>query len=51
LPTFRLQGVTRLKRLTLVADAGRMIRGTLFPIRDVTGGVEAALSLVKSLQK
>jgi len=49
LPTFRLQGVTRLKRLTLVVDAQRMIRGTLFPIRDVTGGVEEALVLVRSL--
>lgn len=51
LPTFRLQGVTRLKRLTLVVDAQRMIRGTLFPIRDVTGSVEEALALVRSLRE
>ncbi len=49
LPTFRLQGVTRLKRLTLVIDAQRTVRGTLFPIRDVTGSVEEALALVRSL--
>jgi DNA-binding HxlR family transcriptional regulator/peroxiredoxin len=49
LPTFRLQGVTRLKRLTLVVDARRTVRATLFPIRDVTGSVEEALALVRSL--
>ena len=51
LPTFRLQGVTRLKRLTLVVDAGRVVRGTLFPIRDVTGSVDDALALVRSVQR
>jgi len=50
LPTFRLQGVTRLKRLTLVVDQERVVRGTLFPIRDVTGSVEDALALVRSVQ-
>jgi DNA-binding HxlR family transcriptional regulator/peroxiredoxin len=49
LPTFRLHGATRLKRLTLVVDDQRVIQGTLFPIRDVTGAVEDALTLVKSL--
>lgn len=49
LPTFRLHGATRLKRLTLVVDAERVVRGTLFPIRDVTGSVEDALGLVGSL--
>lgn len=49
LPTFRLLGMTRLKRLTLIIDAGRVIRGTLFPIRDVTGSVEEALALVRRL--
>lgn len=49
LPTFRLGGATRLKRLTLVIDGLRVVRGTLFPIRDVTGGVEDALSLVRAL--
>jgi DNA-binding HxlR family transcriptional regulator/peroxiredoxin len=50
LPTFRLNGVTRLKRLTLVVDPDRVVRGTLFPIRDVTGSVEDALALVRSVQ-
>jgi peroxiredoxin len=50
LPTFRLQGVPRLKRLTLVVDAERVVRGTLFPIRDVTGSVDDALALVRSVQ-
>jgi peroxiredoxin len=49
LPTFRHSGATRLKRLTLVVDADRVVRGTLFPIRDVTGSVEDALGLVRSL--
>lgn len=49
LPTFRHSGATRLKRLTLVVDADRVVRGTLFPIRDVTGSVEDALALVRSL--
>ena len=51
LPTFRLQGVARLKRLTLVVDAERVVRGTLFPIRDVTGSVDDALALVRSVQR
>jgi DNA-binding HxlR family transcriptional regulator/peroxiredoxin len=49
LPTFRHSGTTRLKRLTLVVDADRVVRGTLFPIRDVTGSVEDALALVRSM--
>ncbi|MEP9363821.1 winged helix-turn-helix transcriptional regulator [Nocardioides sp. CN2-186] len=49
LPTFRHSGATRLKRLTLVVDADRVVRGTLFPVRDVTGSVEDALALVASL--
>ncbi len=48
LPTFRLHGTPRLKRLTLVVDRRRVVRGTLFPIRDVTGSVEDALSLVRA---
>ncbi len=51
LPTFRLHGVTRLKRLTLVVDPGRVVRGTLFPIREITGSVDDALALVRSLQR
>lgn len=48
LPTFRLHGTPRLKRLTLVVDRDRVVRGTLFPIRDVTGSVEDALGLVRA---
>jgi DNA-binding HxlR family transcriptional regulator/peroxiredoxin len=48
LPTFRLHGTPRLKRLTLVVDRHRVVRGALFPIRDVTGSVEDALSLVRA---
>jgi DNA-binding HxlR family transcriptional regulator/peroxiredoxin len=51
LPSFRLNGTTRLKRLTLVVDADRVVRGTLFPIRDVTGSVDDALELVRSVQR
>jgi peroxiredoxin len=51
LPTFRLHGATRLKRLTLVVDQYRVVRGTLFPIRDVTGSVDDALALVRSVQR
>ncbi|NYD43020.1 winged helix-turn-helix transcriptional regulator [Nocardioides panaciterrulae] len=48
LPTFRLHGTPRLKRITLVVDRDRVVRGTLFPIRDVTGSVEDALTLVRA---
>lgn len=50
LPTFSLGGAHRLKRLTLVVDDQRVVRGTLFPVGDVTGGVEDALALVRSLR-
>lgn len=50
LPTFRVGGTTRLKRLTLVVDRDRVVRATLFPIPDVTGSVEQALDLVASLR-
>ncbi len=49
LPTFRAAGTVRLKRLTLVVDASRTVRGTLYPIPDVTGSVEEALRLVRRL--
>ncbi|WP_020144422.1 winged helix-turn-helix transcriptional regulator [Terracoccus sp. 273MFTsu3.1] len=49
LPTFRAGGTTRLKRQTLVVDRDRVVRATLFPIPDVTGSVEDALSLVRGL--
>jgi DNA-binding HxlR family transcriptional regulator/peroxiredoxin len=48
LPTFRAAGAVRLKRLTLIVDAGRTVRGVLYPIPDVTGSVDEALKLVRS---
>jgi DNA-binding HxlR family transcriptional regulator/peroxiredoxin len=47
LPTFRAAGTVRLKRLTLLVDATRTVRGTLYPIPDVTGSVDEALRLVR----
>ena len=38
-----------MKRQTLVVDRARMVRGTLFPIADVTGSVEDALRLVRDV--
>ncbi|MEE6310301.1 winged helix-turn-helix transcriptional regulator [Plantactinospora veratri] len=49
LPTFRAGGTVRLKRLTLVVDAGRTIRAVRYPIPDVTGGVAETLRLVRAL--
>jgi DNA-binding HxlR family transcriptional regulator/peroxiredoxin len=49
LPTFRAAGTDRVKRLTMVLDARRVVRGVLYPIADVTGSVEDALALVDSL--
>ncbi|MGF1428210.1 winged helix-turn-helix transcriptional regulator [Kitasatospora sp. LaBMicrA B282] len=49
LPTFRAAGVDRLKRLTLVLDARRTVRGVLYPVTDPAGSVEDALALVDRL--
>ncbi|MFC6023364.1 winged helix-turn-helix transcriptional regulator [Plantactinospora solaniradicis] len=49
LPTFRAGGTVRLKRLTLVVDAGRTVRAVRYPVPDVTGGVEETLGLVREL--
>lgn len=49
LPTMRVGGTTRLRRLTFVVDRDRLVRATLFPIADVTGSVEEALRLVRDL--
>lgn len=46
LPTFRAAGEDRLKRLTLVLDAERTVRGVLYPIQDPAGSVADALALV-----
>ncbi|WP_439944518.1 winged helix-turn-helix transcriptional regulator [Streptomyces sp. BBFR115] len=49
LPTFRAAGVDRLKRLTLVLDASRTVRGVLYPLQDPAGSVDDALALIDSL--
>ncbi|MFJ8470969.1 winged helix-turn-helix transcriptional regulator [Kitasatospora sp. NPDC094011] len=51
LPTFRAAGVERLKRLTLVLDAGRTVRGVLYPVTDPAGSVEEALALLDGLRQ
>ncbi|MBV6700346.1 winged helix-turn-helix transcriptional regulator [Kitasatospora aureofaciens] len=49
LPTFRAAGVDRLKRLTLILDANRTVRGVLYPVTDPAGSVEDALDLLDGL--
>ncbi|MEU8589734.1 winged helix-turn-helix transcriptional regulator [Streptomyces sp. NPDC048664] len=49
LPTFRAAGMDRLKRLTLVLDSTRTVRGVLYPLNDPAGSVDDALALVDSL--
>ncbi|MGW5609870.1 winged helix-turn-helix transcriptional regulator [Streptomyces sp. NPDC003753] len=49
LPTFRAAGVDRLKRLTLVLDSSRTVRGVLYPLDDPAGSVDDALAIVDSL--
>ena len=46
LPTFRAAGVDRLKRLTLLLDDDRTVRGVLYPIPDPAGSVDDALALL-----
>jgi DNA-binding HxlR family transcriptional regulator/peroxiredoxin len=46
LPTFRAAGGDRIKRLTLVLDPGRVVRGVLYPVPDPAGSVDEALGLV-----
>ncbi|GAA0686925.1 hypothetical protein GCM10010193_46010 [Kitasatospora atroaurantiaca] len=46
LPTFRGNGTSRLKRLTLVVDGDRVIREVLYPITDIAASVDAALATV-----
>jgi peroxiredoxin len=41
--------VDRLKRLTLVLDPSRTVRGVLYPLDDPAGSVDDALALVDSL--
>lgn len=46
LPTFRVGSIDRLKRVTLVVDRDRIVRGCLYPIPDVTGSVTDTLALL-----
>ncbi|WP_405774334.1 winged helix-turn-helix transcriptional regulator [Streptomyces sp. NBC_00859] len=46
LPTFRAAGTDRLKRLTLLLDGERTVRGVLYPVPDPAGSVGDALALV-----
>lgn len=49
LPTFRAGGLDRLKRVTLVVDRDRIVRGCCYPIPDITGSVGDVLALLDSL--
>lgn len=49
LPTFRVAGLDRLKRLTLVVGRDRTVRGVLYPITDPAGSVDDALRLIDAL--
>jgi len=46
LPTFRAAGSDRLKRLILVLDRARVVRGVLYPVPDPAASVAAALALI-----
>jgi DNA-binding HxlR family transcriptional regulator/peroxiredoxin len=50
LPSFRAAGSSRLKRLTLVIDRRREVRGALYPIRDPAGSVQDVLALIDELE-
>jgi DNA-binding HxlR family transcriptional regulator/peroxiredoxin len=51
LPTFRADGVDRIKRLTLLVDADRTVRKVLYPIADPAGSVADALRQLAALSK
>jgi DNA-binding HxlR family transcriptional regulator len=46
LPTFRAAGGDRIKRLTLVLDPARVVRGVLYPVPDPAASVDEALALL-----
>lgn len=48
LPTFRVAGADRFKRLTLLVDPGRVVRTVQFPITDPAGSVDEMLALVRA---
>ncbi len=49
LPTFRVSGVERVKRLTLLVDPQRTVRAVQFPVTDPAASVTEALDLLRSL--
>jgi DNA-binding HxlR family transcriptional regulator/peroxiredoxin len=49
LPTFRVAGLERLKRLTLIIDADRVIRAVLYPVTDPAASVTEALASLDEL--
>ncbi|MEU4093162.1 winged helix-turn-helix transcriptional regulator [Streptomyces sp. NPDC026673] len=51
LPTFRAGGAVRLKRLTLVVGADRVIRRVFYPVTDITASVAAALDAVRTASR
>lgn len=51
LPTFRAAGIDRLKRMTLLIDRQREVRGVLYPVRDPAGSVRDALAMIDSLDE
>jgi DNA-binding HxlR family transcriptional regulator/peroxiredoxin len=50
LPTFRAAGGDRLKRLTLIIDGQRVVRGALYPVADPATAAEDALAMLRSKQ-
>lgn len=51
LPTFRAGGAVRLKRLTLVVGADRVVRRVFYPVTDITAGVVEALEAVRTASR
>ena len=51
LPTFRADGVDRIKRLSLLVDESRTIRSVLYPIVDPAASVSELLERFDSLQE
>lgn len=48
LPTFRVAGADRFKRLTLLVDPAAVIQAVQFPITDPAGSVDEMLELVRA---
>ncbi|MFG2300868.1 winged helix-turn-helix transcriptional regulator [Actinacidiphila glaucinigra] len=51
LPTFRAGGAARLKRLTLVVGADRVVRRVFYPVTDITASVAEALEAVRTASR